>query len=592
MTVSREEALDLILGSITQLEPIKVTLEKSLRYAVCEDIRAPGDIPRFDRSAMDGYAVFSRDTATATGEHPVKLSVVGEIRPSTAQPAPIEKGQAAGITTGGPIPPGADAVVREEDTRYSAGAIEIKTAVSPSQYVSEKGRDVRKGALIAERGSIVAPAVLGLMASLQISEVNVTRRPEVSILSVGNELVDLHDRASGHKIVASNIYMLSAMIEQHGYSVRYSKITKNNKEAIKKDLEEGLKSDILITTGGSSNAHSDLTGALMGEIGIDVKFAGVAMRPGKRTAFGIYGQKPVFALPGTPSAVYVTFYTLVLPALLQLAGSGMEGLFPVKAVLEHDIKKRAGVEHLVQGLVSRDARCCRVRPLVGPDVQLFAAMRQANGLIIVDPDRTNLVRGQMVSVQVLTPVGTSFPQAYVSQPNIGQKGTFPPPIVSIVGKSGVGKTTLLEKLVPELTARGFRIGTIKHDVHGFDIDHEGKDSWRHKQAGAHTVSISSPRKVAVVKDVDIEETLDSLASKYFQDTDVVLTEGYKKKNKPKIEIFRKGVHDEPLCKHDDNLVAFVSDTPLDLRAPRFEHDDIIGLADFVEQRFLIELLKR
>ena len=162
-----------------------------------------------------------------------------------------------------------------------------------------------------------------------------------------------------------------------------------------------------------------------------------------------------------------------------------------------------------------------------------------------------------------------------------------PPIVSIVGKSDTGKTTLLEKLVPELRARGYRIGTIKHDVHDFDIDHRGKDSWRHKQAGAHTVAISSPTKVALVKDVETEETLDSLASKYFQDVDIILTEGYKKEDKPKIEVFRSQVHETPLCKGDEHLVALVSDTSLDLGVPRFELYDIKGLADFVEKRFLV-----
>jgi molybdopterin-guanine dinucleotide biosynthesis protein B len=163
-----------------------------------------------------------------------------------------------------------------------------------------------------------------------------------------------------------------------------------------------------------------------------------------------------------------------------------------------------------------------------------------------------------------------------------------PPIVSIVGKSEAGKTTLLERLVPELTARGYRIGTIKHDVHGFDIDHRGKDSWRHKQAGAHTVAISSPKKVAVVKDVETEETLDSLSSKYFQDVDIILTEGYKKEDRPKIEVFRSQVHETPLCREDQHLVALVSDTSLDIGVPRFGLRDMKGLADFVEKRFLVK----
>ena len=162
------------------------------------------------------------------------------------------------------------------------------------------------------------------------------------------------------------------------------------------------------------------------------------------------------------------------------------------------------------------------------------------------------------------------------------------PIISIVGKSGSGKTTLIERLVPELIARGYRIGTIKHGPHDFEIDHEGKDSWRHKHAGADTVVISSAKKVAMVKDVQTEETLDSLASKYFQEVDIILAEGYKRENMPKIEVFRSQAHSKPLCKRDDRLVAVVSDTSLDLEVPRFELDDIKGIADLVEERFLMK----
>jgi molybdopterin-guanine dinucleotide biosynthesis protein B len=163
-----------------------------------------------------------------------------------------------------------------------------------------------------------------------------------------------------------------------------------------------------------------------------------------------------------------------------------------------------------------------------------------------------------------------------------------PPIVSIVGTSDAGKTTILEKLVRELKKRGYRIGTVKHDVHDFDIDYEGKDSWRHKQAGACTVAISSPRKLALVKDVESEETLDSLASKYFPDVDIILTEGYKKENKPKIEVLRSRANETPLPNKNEHIVALVSDTSLDLGVPCFQPDDIKGLANFLEKRFLTE----
>ena len=160
------------------------------------------------------------------------------------------------------------------------------------------------------------------------------------------------------------------------------------------------------------------------------------------------------------------------------------------------------------------------------------------------------------------------------------------PIVSFVGKSDSGKTTLMEKLIPELTRRGYRIATVKHDVHGFEVDREGKDSWRHKQAGAHTVVISSPKKVALIRDVEKDLTLEEIRERLIQDVDLILSEGYKKDVQPKIEIFRKEKHKELLCTREDNLVAIVSNKKFRVGVPCFFLDDIKGISDFIEKRYV------
>jgi len=166
------------------------------------------------------------------------------------------------------------------------------------------------------------------------------------------------------------------------------------------------------------------------------------------------------------------------------------------------------------------------------------------------------------------------------------RGLLMIPIISIVGKSDSGKTTLIEKLIPELTQRGYRIATVKHDTHGFEVDREGKDSWRHKQAGAHTVVISSPKKVALIQDVEKDLTLEEVRERLIQDVDLILSEGYKKDIQPKIEIFRKEKHKELLCTREDNLIAIVSDRTFDIGVPCFDLEDMIGLASFVEKEFL------
>jgi molybdopterin-guanine dinucleotide biosynthesis protein B len=160
------------------------------------------------------------------------------------------------------------------------------------------------------------------------------------------------------------------------------------------------------------------------------------------------------------------------------------------------------------------------------------------------------------------------------------------PIISIVGRSNAGKTTLIEKLIPELIRRGYRVATIKHDVHGFAVDHEGKDSWRHKKAGAHTAVISSPWKVAVIEDAEKDHTLAELRDRYIRDVDIILSEGYKGNPHPKIEVFRAALKSNLLCSQGDNLFAIACDQPLKTGVPCFDINDARGLVDLVEAKFL------
>lgn len=160
------------------------------------------------------------------------------------------------------------------------------------------------------------------------------------------------------------------------------------------------------------------------------------------------------------------------------------------------------------------------------------------------------------------------------------------PIVSIVGKSDSGKTTLIEKIVPELARRGYRVATIKHDVHGFEIDKKGKDSWRHRKAGADAVILSSPNQIAVIRNVERDLNLAELRDRFVEDVDIIISEGFKKDAQPKIEVFRKETHRELLCSKADNLVAVVANQKFDVPVPCFDLNDGKGVTDLIEQKFL------
>ena len=163
-----------------------------------------------------------------------------------------------------------------------------------------------------------------------------------------------------------------------------------------------------------------------------------------------------------------------------------------------------------------------------------------------------------------------------------------PPIISVISKKNSGKTTLIERLVPAIKEKGYRVGTVKHDTHGFDIDHEGKDTWRHKASGAEAVLISSPWKLSLIKDTNQEWSLRELVSRYMADLDIVLTEGYKKAEMPQAEVFRSAAHRKPLHSkgESESLFAVMSDSPVDLGVPNFDIDDIGALADLIEEKFL------
>lgn len=163
---------------------------------------------------------------------------------------------------------------------------------------------------------------------------------------------------------------------------------------------------------------------------------------------------------------------------------------------------------------------------------------------------------------------------------------MPIEIISIVGKSNSGKTTLIEKLIPALERRGVRVGTIKHDAHRFDIDHPGKDTYRHFAAGARSVLIASGEKLALVKRLSGPVPLDELAERYIDDVDIIITEGYKSGDKPKVEVFRKEAHKEPLCGPGDNRVALVTDADVDADCPRFGLDDVEGVAEFIVEKYI------
>jgi molybdopterin molybdotransferase len=407
--VAYEHALRIVLESIRALGAIHCPLEQSLGRLVAEDIRATKHLPEVDRSAMDGYALRSVDTLKAEASRPVRLKIVGEIFSSTEKPAGITEGETIAIMTGRTVPPGADTIVKREDVESDGETIILRVAIPPGRHISEKGKEMARGSLIAKKGTMINPVAYSVLASLRMSNVPVMQRPSVSIMVIGNELADLEDEGDGHKIVASNLFLLSALVETIGAQVARARVTNDDKAAIQADLKEGLQNDLLITTGGTWHSRYDLTRSAMEGAGIRFRFSGMSVVPGKGTSFGLFEDKPVFALPGTPSAVFTVFHTLIRPCLRKLMGQEQIGPITATAVLEQDLHRRPGFSHFVTGQVSLQQGEYRVRPVGKPEHSVFSAMGMANGFIVVPADQEHLKRGAIVSVQLLEPWASTSP---------------------------------------------------------------------------------------------------------------------------------------------------------------------------------------
>lgn len=401
--ISHEHALRTVLGKVQSLGSTRCPLEKSLGRIVAEDIRAPAYLPAADRAGVDGYALRSIDTVHATRHRPVRLRIAGNAPCGEESPPAVTTGQTMGIVTGGALPPGADAIVKSEEVESDGHTVTLRVPIPPGRHISERGKDMVKGALIARKGTIIDPVTYSVLASVRMALVPVMERPAASILAVGSELTGFSEEGDGRTIVASNLFMLSAIMETMGIRVALARITKDDKACLQTDMEQALRNDFVITTGGTMQGRSDLTRSAMKDAGIRFQFSGISVAPGKGTSFGLFNGKPVFALPGTPSAVFTVFHTLVRPSLRKLMGQEETGPTTITAVLEEDLHRPPGLEHFVTAQVSIREGAYRVRPIGRPEHPVFSAVRLADGFIVVPADRDHLKRGAMVSVHLLEP---------------------------------------------------------------------------------------------------------------------------------------------------------------------------------------------
>ncbi len=399
--ISVENALSQILASVSPLGPEKVSLFDALGRAVGEDIVAGRNIPPKDNSAMDGYAVRFEDISKASQEKPVRLTVIEDIPAGTIPQKAVGPGEASRIMTGAPIPDGADTVVRMEDTKKGDGTVAILCAMVKGQDIRRAGEDVRQGEIVIPRGSVLRPADVGMLASLGRSFIMVSQRPLVAVLATGDELVDIDEAPSSWKIVNSNSYSIAAQVRECGASAMLLGIAKDRREDLTAKFRAALRADIIISSGGVSVGDYDLVKDIMKEVGNQMQFWQVAMKPGKPLAFGAMGGIPVFGLPGNPVSSMVSFEQFVRPVLLKMMGHTNLFRRAVRATLNEDISKSKGARHFIRGSVTCIEGQYRVTTTGEQGSGILKSMVRANGLIVLPEEVSKCKKGAEVTVQLL-----------------------------------------------------------------------------------------------------------------------------------------------------------------------------------------------
>jgi molybdopterin molybdotransferase len=378
-----------------------IPLSDAVGRVAAENIVAKEDLVPYARSAMDGYALRAADTLAASSASPLGIPVVGKVFTGEGR-STLTSNTAMGITTGAPVPINADAVIPHEQVTIRNGMIFIEKAVPVGDCIFPSAEDVRCGETLLNRGSVLRPSVMALLAFVGRSELSVYRRPNVSLLCTGSELVDVSETPACGQVRNSNASVLSALLSECGAETRYCGAVTDNSEQLRSALEEARQgADLLLTTGGASVGERDLIKAVLEDMGAEFELRKVAVRPGKPFAFGRWRGLPVCVLPGNPAAAFVCYQEFVRPTLLRMAGRERVDLPTVMATLAGHAKSKPGSRYILFGNLSITRFGFLVEPLENQCSALVRNPAMANALIVLPEGPATYESGDRVTVQVL-----------------------------------------------------------------------------------------------------------------------------------------------------------------------------------------------
>lgn len=402
------DQLSRVLASAVRPAPVRVAISEAQGLTCAEEVVAEQALPGFDQAAVDGYAVRSVDVREA-GESPVSLPVVGEIPAGSRQPRRLNPGQAVRVATGAPLPTLADAVVPLDHTDSGTATVTVEQPVPSAAYVRRTGEDVQAGDVAVRRNTVIGSAQVGLLAAVGRNKVLVFPRPRVSIISVGDELVDVDRTPGAGQVYDVNSYALAAAARDAGAEVTRVGIVPN--EATKlREVVEGrlLLSEVVVVAGGAGGADGAEVHSVLSDLGtIDADRVG--MHPGSAQAFGRLGpdSTPTFLLPSNPMSALVVFEVLVRPVIRAALGKKNPNRREIGARLLSPITSTKGRRGFLRGQLLRDEKTGEylVQPLGLSGAHLLAALAEANSLIVVDEEVTEVPAGDEVRVNFLAQRG-------------------------------------------------------------------------------------------------------------------------------------------------------------------------------------------
>jgi len=394
---SVDDALQRLFATVKfkRLETVTVSLNYALNRVLAESVAAKVDVPRFNRSAVDGYAVNAEETIGATQFVPKVFQLTDAGR--------IANGRAKQIWTGNPLPEGADAVIMLEDTQFGKDRIDVWSQVTPGENVSKRGEDIQKGDVAVDVGARLKPQHLGLIAALGMSKVKVADKPRIAVLTTGNELVELGCELRESQIFDVNKIVLSALASELGAELLDLGIARDDVGEISKRLRTGLEdSDLVITSGGTSVGGSDFVPDAVNRLGKPgVIVHGVAMRPAMPTALAAINGKPILILPGNPVAAILGFEVFARPLICRMLGmEKVEPRLTVQAKMTRGIATALGRMNFVRVRVFPHGVELLAEPISARGSSMISTMTKANGFVIVPENREGLAEKEPVSVQL------------------------------------------------------------------------------------------------------------------------------------------------------------------------------------------------